>query len=145
MTAVIDTENQPFPLIIRSLGIDTHQEPTVYLRRNSHVCRAEGFSTASRVQINNDQSTIIATLHIVDNDTLLAPGEIGLSNSAANALKADALTTFGTHTRLPAQSQSALVHSTESTNSAHRSPAAAICCAAMETFISCSCIQSAAV
>ncbi len=88
MTAVIDTENQPFPLIIRSLGIDTHQEPTVYLRRNSHVCRAEGFSTASRVQINNDQSTIIATLHIVDNDTLLAPGEIGLSNSAANALKA---------------------------------------------------------
>lgn len=88
MTAVIDTENQPFPLVIRQLGIDTHQEPTVYLRRNSHVCRAEGFTTASRVQINNEHSTIIATLHIVDSDKLLAAGEIGLSNSAAKALNA---------------------------------------------------------
>lgn len=88
MTAVIDTENQPFPLVIRQLGIDTHQEPTVYLRRNSHVCRAEGFTTASRVQINNEHSTVIATLHIVDNDMLLAAGEIGLSNSAAKALNA---------------------------------------------------------
>ncbi len=88
MTAVFDTEKQPFPLVIRSLGIDTHQEPTVYLRRNSHVCRAEGFTTASRVQIDNEHSRIIATLHIVDNETLLAPGEIGLSNSAAKALSA---------------------------------------------------------
>lgn len=87
MTAAIDTENQPFPLVVRQLGIDTHQEPTVYLRRNSHVCRAEGFNTASRVQISNENSHIVATLHIIDNDQLLAPGEIGFSNSAAQAFQ----------------------------------------------------------
>lgn len=87
MTAVLDTESQPFPLVIKQLGIDTHQEPTVYLRRNSHVCRAEGFSTASRVEVGNDQNRIIATLHIIDSD-ILAPGEIGLSESAFLGLKA---------------------------------------------------------
>ncbi|SJZ97158.1 thymidine phosphorylase [Oceanospirillum multiglobuliferum] len=87
MTAVIDTENQPFPLVIRYLGIDTHQQPTVYLRRNSHVCKAEGFASASRVQISSEQATIIASLNIVDSD-ILASGEIGLSLSAAHLLKA---------------------------------------------------------
>ena len=87
MTAVIDTENQPFPLVIRRLGIDTHQEPIVYLRRNSHVCRAEGFATAARVQVSNEHQQIIASLHIIDSD-ILAPGEIGLSESAFNSLKA---------------------------------------------------------
>ncbi|MAC48474.1 MAG: thymidine phosphorylase [Oceanospirillum sp.] len=86
MTATFDTESQPFPLVIKRLGIDTHQEPTVYLRRNSHVCRAEGFATASRVQVGTDNHTIIATLHIVDSD-ILAPGEIGLSESAFVSLK----------------------------------------------------------
>ncbi len=86
MTATFDTESQPFPLVIKRLGIDTHQEPTVYLRRNSHVCRAEGFATASRVQVGTDNHTIIATLNIIDSD-ILAPGEIGLSESAFTSLK----------------------------------------------------------
>ncbi|MBB1488946.1 thymidine phosphorylase family protein [Oceanospirillum sediminis] len=88
MTAVLDTESQPFPLVIRRLGIDSHQEPVVYLRRNSHICRAEGFATASRVQVSSEQHSIIASLHIIDSN-ILSPGEIGLSESAYTGLKTD--------------------------------------------------------
>lgn len=87
MTFSADTEHPSFPLILRHLGIDTHQQPTVYLRRNSYVCRAEGLTTSSRVQINGGARRLIASLNIIDNEQLLAEGEIGLSLSAARALQ----------------------------------------------------------
>ena len=71
-----------YPLRPVRLGIDTHQELVVYLRRNSHVCRSEGFSSSNRVQIRIGERSIEAMLSIVDNDQLLKPGEMGLSESA---------------------------------------------------------------
>lgn len=71
------------PLAAKRMGIDTHQELTIYLRANCHVCHSEGFSALSRVQVHscsNDHS-IIATLHIISNG-LLADNEIGFSDSA---------------------------------------------------------------
>lgn len=32
-------------------GIDTYQEPVVYMRRDCAVCRSEGFTTQARVQL----------------------------------------------------------------------------------------------
>ncbi len=63
------------------LGIDTHQEPIVYMRADCHVCRSEGFTAHSRVRVTTDSSALIATLNVVRGD-LLKPGEAGLSESA---------------------------------------------------------------
>lgn len=63
------------------LGIDTHQEPVVYMRRDCGVCRSEGFEAQSRVRIRNGGHAIIATLNVVENE-LLPPGSAGLSDAA---------------------------------------------------------------
>ena len=68
-------------LTARQMGIDTHQELTIYLHRDSHVCHSEGFSALSRVRIDTASHSCIATLHIVQGE-LLNPFEIGFSDSA---------------------------------------------------------------
>jgi len=68
-------------LTAHRMGIDTHQEPVVYMRRDCGVCRSEGFEALSRVRIRNGSHAIIATLNIVDNE-LLAPGSAGFSEAA---------------------------------------------------------------
>lgn len=47
------------PLSACRLGLDTHQEPTVYLRQDSPVCRSEGFSALSRVLIRTEKITLL--------------------------------------------------------------------------------------
>lgn len=69
------------PLSACRLGLDTHQELTIYLRQDSPVCRSEGFSALSRVLVRTEKSHMIATLHMVTGE-LLMPGEIGFSESA---------------------------------------------------------------
>ncbi len=68
-------------LRLRRLGIDTYQEAVIYMRRDCHVCRAEGFEAQSRVQVAHNGHAIIATLNVVTGE-LLAPGEAGLSEAA---------------------------------------------------------------
>ncbi len=62
------------------IGIDTHQEYVVYMRRNCVVCRAEGFSASSRVTVSDGVREFIATLNVVDSDRF-DTGAIGLSNA----------------------------------------------------------------
>ena len=38
-------------LKLRRLGIDTYQEAVIYMNRNCHVCRSEGFAAQSRVSV----------------------------------------------------------------------------------------------
>ena len=47
------------------LGIDTHQEPVVYMRADCHVCRSEGFSAQSRVRLSTERGSLLATLNVV--------------------------------------------------------------------------------
>jgi thymidine phosphorylase len=65
----------------RRLGIDMPQEAVVFMRRDCHVCRAEGFTAHARVQISHGNRSIIATLYHVVSD-MLRPDEAGLSESA---------------------------------------------------------------
>lgn len=74
-------------LRLRRPGIDTYQEPVLYLRRDSPVCRSEGFEAQARVRIEIDHRSIIATLNIVNGD-LLAPDEAALSEVAWRLLGA---------------------------------------------------------
>lgn len=72
---------EPDFLCVRRLGIDTHQEPVVYMRRDCHIAISEGFSAQSRIRITTHVGTITATLVLVCSD-LLSHQEVGLSEAA---------------------------------------------------------------
>ncbi len=74
-------------LHLKRIGIDTHQEPVVYMREDCHVCRAEGFDAQTRVRIVTEHSSIIATVNVVQSD-ILSHKEAGLSEAAWHLLKA---------------------------------------------------------
>lgn len=68
-------------VMLRRLGIDTHQEPTLYMQAEAPVCKSEGFAAQSRVMVETDSKYVIATLNLVNSD-LLDPDEAGLSEAA---------------------------------------------------------------
>jgi len=76
------------PLRLRRLGIDTYTDPVIYMRRDCHVCRSEGFSARARVRVASGPHAIIATLNVVS-DSLLGPHEASLSEHAWRALQAE--------------------------------------------------------
>lgn len=75
-------------LRLRRLGIDTHQEAVLYMRKDCHVCRSEGFSAQARIQVSLGGRVIIATLGKITTD-LLAHGEASLSEAAWQRLSAN--------------------------------------------------------
>ena len=81
------SERHRHSLTLRYLGIDTYQHHVVFMRSDCHVCRSEGFSTQSRVQVRLRSRSIIATVNVVHSD-LFSNGEGSLSESAWRALGA---------------------------------------------------------
>ena len=61
--------NKP-TLRLKSLGINTYNEPVIYMREDCHICKAEGFEAQARVKIVLDGRTLIATLNMVESDML---------------------------------------------------------------------------
>jgi thymidine phosphorylase len=74
-------------LRLRRLGIDTYQEPVLYLHRDCDVGRAEGFEAQSRVEVRLRGRSVIATLNVVMSE-LLGLEEAALSESAWHMLQA---------------------------------------------------------
>jgi thymidine phosphorylase len=74
-------------LVLRRPGIDTYQEPVVYMRSDCDICRAEGFSSQNRVQVSVGERHITATVHMVTSE-LLHHNEAGLSEAAWHLLGA---------------------------------------------------------
>jgi len=68
-------------LRLKRLGIDTHQEAMLYMRRDSQICRSEGFTAYSRVMVRFGNRSIVATLNQVVTD-ILDDGEASLSENA---------------------------------------------------------------
>ncbi|MBI2379411.1 MAG: thymidine phosphorylase family protein [Gammaproteobacteria bacterium] len=87
MSSPAESDPDGAVLRVKRLGIDTHQEPIVYMRAECPVCRSEGFGSHSRVALCTDGARIIATLNVVTSDWL-AMGEIGLSEAAWRLLGA---------------------------------------------------------
>lgn len=58
------------PLRLVRAGIDTYQQPVVYMHRDCAICRAEGFSALTRVLIRCNGREMIATLNVVTGDWL---------------------------------------------------------------------------
>jgi thymidine phosphorylase len=69
-------------LRLRRVGIDTYRENVVYLNRECEFYRAEGFQAQTKVEVRAEGKRILAVLNVVDDDTLVAPGELGLSEDA---------------------------------------------------------------
>src|SRR5690349_20689099 len=74
-------------LRLKRMGIDTYQEPVLYMRRDCHVCLSEGLEAQSRVEVALDGRRIVATLNVVD-ETFLETSEAGLSEAAWRLLGA---------------------------------------------------------
>lgn len=74
-------------LLARPMGIDTYQEPVIYMRSDCGVCRSEGFESQSRVRVAGNGHELVATLNVVRGDWL-AEGEAGLSDAAWELLGA---------------------------------------------------------
>lgn len=73
----------------RRLGIDTHQEVVIYLRRDCHLCRSEGFASHARVQVQSRDVTVVATLHFITSG-MIHHDEAGLSEAAWQRLGLEA-------------------------------------------------------
>ena len=73
-------------LTARRVALDTHDQMVAITRRDSPVCRSEGFSAHARVRLQSGERRIIATLYQIDSE-LLSLEEIGLSESAWRRLQ----------------------------------------------------------
>lgn len=73
-------------LRLTRLGIDTYRENVAYLHRDCEVYRAEGFQALSKVMVCADDKRILAVLNVVDDETIVAQGELGLSEQAFDQL-----------------------------------------------------------
>jgi thymidine phosphorylase len=58
------------------------------MHRECEIYRAEGFQALSKIQVTVGRHTIYAVLNVVDDDKIVAPGELGLSEQAFTQLNA---------------------------------------------------------
>lgn len=75
-------------LYLTQIGIDTYQHAVVFMRKDCHVCRAEGFNAMARVRVCTDKKSITATLITVSED-FLSHQQAGLSDAAWQMLGAE--------------------------------------------------------
>lgn len=76
-------------LKIRQVGIDTYHENVAYLNRECSIYRAEGFQALSKILVTTNGSVLLAVLNVVDDHSIVQPGELGLSQQAFNYLNVD--------------------------------------------------------
>ena len=72
--------------VIRRIFIDTYPENTAFLLREGNGYSPEQFQALRKIRIAGEGKEILATLALVDDDTLLQSGEIGLGEQAFRRL-----------------------------------------------------------
>ncbi|MCY7296438.1 thymidine phosphorylase family protein [Alteromonas sp. a30] len=78
--------SKPHALKVLDMGIETHHEPAVFIRKDSHVCKSEGFTASNCVAVSTNGQTLFATLNVVERD-ILPHGYAGFSKAAMKRLK----------------------------------------------------------
>ncbi|MBD3670772.1 MAG: thymidine phosphorylase family protein [Gammaproteobacteria bacterium] len=76
-------------LRLRRVAIDTYRENVAYLNRDCDIYRAEGFQALNKIKISANGQTIYAVLNVVDDASIVQPGELGLSEQAFDQVGAD--------------------------------------------------------
>jgi thymidine phosphorylase len=89
MAKTTESEIAKNPLELRRLGIDTYRENVAYLHRECELYRVEGFQALSKVKVCADERHILAVLNVVDDDRIVTPTELGLSEEAFASLGLD--------------------------------------------------------
>lgn len=77
----VPQNGKPHLLTARRLGIQTIQEAQIFMRKDCHVCKSEGFATHARVLVAHEDRTIVANLYQVTSE-LVGIDEVGFSESA---------------------------------------------------------------
>ena len=73
-------------LQLRRVAIDTYRENVAYMHRDCEFYRAEGFQALTKVEITANNSRIFAVLNVVDDENIVEPCELGLSEQAFEQL-----------------------------------------------------------
>lgn len=73
-------------LHLKRVAIDTYHENVAYLHRDCPVYKAEGFQALSKIEIQQDGKRILAVLNVVDDQCIVMPGQLGLSEQAFDHL-----------------------------------------------------------
>lgn len=76
-------------LTVRRVEIDTYHENVAYLNRECSIYRAEGFQALSKIEVSVNGTRFLAVLNVVDDSSIVQPGELGLSLQAFEHLHAD--------------------------------------------------------
>ncbi|MEN8259007.1 MAG: thymidine phosphorylase family protein [Pseudomonadota bacterium] len=71
-----------YRLTLRRIAIDTYRENVAYMHRECSVYRAEGFQALAKIEINCNGMRVQAVLNVVDDQSIVTPGQLGLSEEA---------------------------------------------------------------
>ena len=88
MTQLLEQNNSTH-LILRRVAIDTYRENVAYLHRDCPIYRVEGFQALSKIEIKSNGHQILATLNVVDDESIVGCGEVGLSEDAFKLLNVE--------------------------------------------------------
>ena len=77
-------------LRLKQVAIDTYRENVAYMHRDCAVYRAEGFQALTKIEITDHDHRILAVLNVVDDEHIVGPGELGLSETAFRHFGAEA-------------------------------------------------------
>ncbi len=69
-------------LELKRIAIDTYRDNVAFLARNCSVYRPEEYQALKKIQVMNGSHHLLASLLIVDDETIVGPGELGLSEQA---------------------------------------------------------------
>lgn len=83
------SDNPPAKLKLRRVGIDTYRENVAYLHRECEFYRVEGFQALAKIEVQANGQSIMALLNIVDDDKLVSPEELGLSEQAFSQMNVE--------------------------------------------------------
>ena len=72
------------------VAIDTYKENVAYMHRDCELYRAEGFQALTKVEIKANGRQIVAVLNVVDDEAIVGPCELGLSEQAFAQLDTEA-------------------------------------------------------
>lgn len=75
-------------LKLRRVAIDTYKENVAFLHRECSIYRSEGFQALNKIEIHKigNGGPVIAVLNVVDDRTITAPDELGLSEQVYDQL-----------------------------------------------------------
>ena len=76
-------------LQLRRVAIDTYKENVAYMHRDCEFYRVEGFQALTKVEVLANGQHIYAVLNVVDDETIVMPCELGLSEQAFEQLALD--------------------------------------------------------